>query len=330
MSKRVLVTSRTFGKTDPIPIQMLREAGCEIIPNPYGRVLSEEEVSQLIQDVDGVILGLDPMNARVLGKAHRLKAISRYGVGVNNVDIDYATQRGILVTNTPGANSLAVAELTLGLLFAVCRLICLSDRGIRQGTWKQYPGLQVSDKVMGIVGTGQIGRYVAELATGLRMKVLCYDIYPDEDWAKSIDAVYVPFSDLIAKSDFISLHVPRNEHTYHMISEKEIAQMKPSAVIINTSRGGVLDEDAVVKAIKSGRLQGAGLDVFEEEPLKDSPLLELDSIVLTTHIGAHTQESLENMGRLAAANLIECLEGKTPRFAVNNVIEQDSESASAG
>ncbi len=309
MTKKVLVTSRTFGKTDPVPVQMLHEAGCEVVPNPYGRVLSEKEITELIQDVDGVILGLDPMNARVLSKARRLKAISRYGVGYNNVDIEYATRRGILVTNTPGVNSLAVAEHTLGLLFAVCRNICVSDRGIRQGMWKQYPGLQVSGKVIGLVGTGQIGRHVAELARGLRMQVLCYDIYPDEDWAKSIGAVYVSFSDLITKSDFISLHIPRNEHTYHMISEEEIAQMKSSAVIINTSRGGVLDEDALVKALKNGQLRGAGLDVFEDEPLKDSPLQELESVVLTTHIGAHTQESMQNMGRLAAANLIESLEG---------------------
>ena len=291
MSIKVLVTPRSFGKSDPVPMEMLQEAGCEVISNPFGRVMSEEEIIQLIQDMDGIIAGLDPYPARVLSKAHRLKAISRYGVGVNNVDLDYASSKGIAVTNTPGANSLAVAELALGLLFAVCRRINLSDRGIRQGMWRQYPGLQTEGKTMGIVGTGQIGKAVAELARGLRMQVICYDIRPDQVWAEKIGVVYVPFTELICTSDFMSLHIPLSEHTYHLISHSELAQMKPSAVIINTSRGGIIDEDALCDAISENRIWGAGLDVFEEEPPVGSPLLGLDGVVLTSHIGAHTQES---------------------------------------
>ncbi|NMB25268.1 MAG: phosphoglycerate dehydrogenase [Firmicutes bacterium] len=330
MSIRVLVTPRTFGKSDPVPMEMLREAGCDIVSNPYGRLMSEEEIIQLIQDVDGVIAGLDPFNARVLSKAHRLKVVSRYGVGVNNVDLDYANSKGIAVTNTPGANSLAVAELTLGLLFAVCRRINLSERGIRQGMWRQYPGQQLEGKTLGIVGTGQIGKQVAELARGLRMRVVCHDICPDEAWAQKTGAVYMPFDELICTSDFISLHIPLSEHTYHLISHNELRQMKPSAVIINTSRGGIIDEDALCEAIRENRIWGAGLDVFEEEPPVGSLLLELDGVVLTSHIGAHTQESVQNMGRMAVANLLECLSGQIPKFVVNADVTGSIESASAG
>jgi D-3-phosphoglycerate dehydrogenase len=183
---------------------------------------------------------------------------------------------------------------------------------------------------MGIVGTGQIGKAVAELARGLRMQVICYDIRPDQVWAEKIGVVYVPFTELICTSDFMSLHIPLSEHTYHLISHSELAQMKPSAVIINTSRGGIIDEDALCDAISENRIWGAGLDVFEEEPPVGSPLLGLDGVVLTSHIGAHTQESVENMGRLAVANLLDCLSGRTPKFIVNAETKGSIESASAG
>ena len=329
MKKKILVTPRTFGKADPVPIEMLREAGCEIISNPYGRLLTEEEMSELIQDVDGVIVGLDPLNASVISKAQRLKAISKYGVGVNNIDLDYASERGIIVANTPGANSLAVAELAIGLIFAVARRICTSDRNIRQGRWQQYPGLQIKGKTIGLIGTGQIGRHTGELARGLGMEVICYDLYPDEEWAESIGAKYVALQEIITDSDFISIHIPLTDDTYHLISSSELDQMKPSAVIINTARGGIIDEEALYEALKDGEITGAGLDVFEAEPLTDSKLLELDNVVLTSHIGAHTRESTENMGRLAAANLLAILRGEIPKYAVNQIADGGAENASA-
>ncbi len=329
MNKKILVTPRTFGKADPVPMQMLKEAGCEVISNPYGRLLTEEEISELIQDVDGIIVGLDPLNASVLSKAERLKAISKYGVGVNNIDLEYATERGIIVANTPGANSLAVAELAIGLMFAVSRRICVSDRNIRQGKWQQYPGLQIKGKTIGLIGTGQIGRHTGELARGLGMEVICFDLYPNEEWAESIDAKYVTLQEIITDADFISIHVPLTDDTYHLISSKELDQMKPSAAIINTARGGIIDEQALYEALKDGKIAGAGLDVFETEPLTDSKLLELDNVVLTSHIGAHTREATENMGRLAAANLLTILRGDIPKYVVNQIADRGAENGSA-
>lgn len=317
MKRKVLVTPRTFGKVDPVPLEMLREAGCEIIHNPYGRVMTEEEISELIEDVDGIIVGLDPLNEKVLSRAKRLRAISKYGVGVNNIDLQYAAERGITVTNTPGANSLAVAELVIGLLFAVCRKICWSDRDLRAGQWGRYYGQQIRGKKIGIVGTGQIGRHVGEMAKGLGMTVVCYDLHPDEEWANSIGAKYVTLDEIITDCDFISVHVPLTEETRGLISTEEFKRMKPNAVVINTARGGIIDEAALYEALKNGEIYGAGLDVFEEEPPTNTPLRGLDNVVLTSHIGAHTREAVENMGRMAATNLLESLEGKTPKYKVS-------------
>lgn len=316
MTWRVLVTPRTFGKTDPVPIEMLMKAGCEVVLNPFGRLLSEDELISLGGDADGIIGGLDPFTRRVLEGCPRLKAISRYGVGVNNVDLAYATARGIVVTNTPGANSSAVAELAIALIMAAARRVCCSDRAIRQGSWRQYHGMQLSGKTIGIIGTGQIGRETAELAKGLRMKVLCNDIMPDREWAAAIGAEYVDLARLIRESDYVSLHVPHDENTHHLISTEQFAAMKPSAMIVNTARGGIIDEAALCEALAKGWISGAALDVFEAEPPLGSPLVSMDNVVLTSHIGAHTQEAVENMGRMAARNLITCLEGAAPANVV--------------
>ena len=327
MTAKILVTPRTFGKTDPVPMRMLSEAGCEVVVNPYGRQLSEDELVELIADVDGVIAGLDPYTRRVMEHGSKLKVISRYGVGVNNVDLDYATARGIMVTNTPGANSSAVAELTIALLMAASRHVCTSDRAIRQGMWKQYHGSQVRGKTIGIIGTGQIGKETAELALGLRMNVLCNDIVPDREWAAKVGAEYVDLSELVSKSDYVSLHVPYSEGTRHMLSTRELAMMKPSAILVNTARGGIVDEAALYEALVKGTIAGAALDVFEVEPPVGSPLLELDNVVLTSHIGAHTQEALQNMGRMAVANLLAGLKGGKPANLVN--VEVDPELTTA-
>lgn len=319
MTVKVLVTPRTFGKSDPVPLTMLEEAGYEVITNPYGRTLSEDEMVRLVQDVDGVIVGLDPISRRVLDHGLRLKAISKYGVGVNNIDVDYANRKGIMVTNTPGANSSAVAELTLGLLMAACRRICISDRGIRQGKWAQHPGFQLEGKTIGIIGTGQIGKQVAERAIGLRMAVVCNDIHPDYDWARQVGATYVGLPKLLCCSDFISLHIPLEDETYHLMSAEQFAMMKPSAVLVNTARGGIVDESALYNALIHSQIAGAALDVFECEPPNGSPLLTLDNVVMTSHIGAHTQEAVENMGRMAAANLLQCLKGLIPKCIVKGI-----------
>lgn len=314
MSWKVLVTPRTFGKADPEPVRLLEEAGCEVIRNPLDRPLTEDELASLIADVDGAIVGLDPVTTNVIQQAQKLKVISKYGVGINNIDLKTAKKKGITVTYTPGANSAAVAELALGLMLNVARQISTSDRKLRNGEWGRYSGIELGGKTIGIIGTGRIGRELVDRVKGF-MKIICFDLYPDQAWAKEIGAQYLSLEEVLAQADFISLHLPLTAETHHLIGKNEFALMKPDAIIINTARGGVIDEEALYHALANKTVAGAGLDVFEIEPLPDdSPLRKLDNAVLTSHIGAHTKEAQNKMGCTAAQNLIRVLKGEEPLF----------------
>ncbi|MEN3012822.1 MAG: phosphoglycerate dehydrogenase [Dictyoglomus thermophilum] len=309
---KVLITPRSFEKIKDRFEEIFKEEGIEVMLNPFGRVLTEEEMRELIRDVDGLIVGVDPVTSKVLENANKLKVISKYGVGVDNIDILEAKKRNIVVTNTPGANSNAVAELTVGLIINVLRKINLSDKKTREGRWDRFIGNELSEKILGVIGTGSIGRRVIELLKGFNLRVLCFDKYPDYEWASKEKVFYVTLDELLRSSDVVSIHVPLTEETYHMISEKELNMMKKNAVLINTSRGGIVDEDALYRFLKEGRISGAGLDVFEKEPPQNSPLLQLDNVVVTSHIGAHTEEAVANMAKLAVENLLLALKGREP------------------
>ena len=317
MHHKVVITPRTFGKLDSTPLDMLKEAGCELIPNPFDRILREEELIKLIPEAHGLIVGLDPVSERVLKQGGKLKVISKYGVGTDNIDLAAATRMGIVVVNAPGTNSSAVAELAFGLMLNVARHISDSDRKIRAGKWKSYRGFELAEKTLGIIGTGRAGKELAFKVSGFNMRIICYDIIQDEAWARQVDATYLPMKEVLKKADVVSLHVPLLDNTYHIISTQELSIMKENAILINTARGALIDEAALYQALKNHQLAGAGLDVWETEPPVDCPLKELDCVVLTSHIGAHTREAVNAMGRLASQNLIQALSGKTPDFLVN-------------
>ncbi len=317
MSIKVLITPRTFETRGKKYIERLEREGYEVILNPYGRVLKEEEIIKLIRDVDGIIVGIDPLTSRVLENAERLKVISKYGVGVDNIDIEAAKKLGIIVTNTPFANTNGVAELTIGLIFSVLRGISLSDRKSREGLWERFIGYELYGKTLGVIGTGNIGKRVIKLLKGFDLRITCYDLSPDYSWAEREGVLYVSLEELLKNSDIITLHIPLTKDTYHLISEREINMMKPSAIIINTSRGGIIDEIALYKALKEKRIFGAGLDVLEEEPPKNSPLFDLENVVITSHTGAHTEEAIEKMAEVSVENLILVLKGEEPKFIVS-------------
>jgi D-3-phosphoglycerate dehydrogenase len=314
---KVLITPRSFTREQKAAVKILEDAGCELVFNPYGRLLTEEELIEALKEVDGIIVGLDPLSKKVLTEACKLKVISKYGVGVNNIDLEYAKQRNIYVTVTPGTNSSAVAELVIGLTFAVARQIVLSDRQIRNGQWGRFHGFELKGKTMGIIGTGQIGKEVAWRAKGLGMSLICYDVYQDLDWAKNIGTEYVELEELLAASDVITLHLPLTPQTVDLISSKELAMMKPNSVVINTARGGIVNEQALYEALVAHKIAGAGLDVFTVEPPTDTPLAKLENVVMTSHIGAHTQEAVEAMSVLAAENVLSALNGLKPKYTVN-------------
>jgi len=313
---KVLITPRSFEHIKDKFLELLKDAEIEVVMNPYGRVIKEDEMVELVKDMDGIIVGIDPITKRVIYNASKLKVISKYGVGVDNIDLESAKERSIVVTNTPNANSNAVAELTVGLIISVLRNIPLSDRRVREKKWDRFIGYELYGKTLGVIGTGSIGKRVIKLLRGFDLNILCYDKFPDYEWAEKENLKYVNFDELLKRSDIITIHIPLTEETRHLISERELSLMKKTAIIINTSRGGIINERDLYKFLKEGKIYGAGLDVLEDEPPQNSPLIELDNVVITSHIGSHTQESIENMAFIAIDNLISVLKGKEPKYRV--------------
>ncbi|HHW09810.1 MAG TPA: phosphoglycerate dehydrogenase [Firmicutes bacterium] len=317
---KILITTRTFTRFNAELIEELAAAGYSVVTNTYGRLLEEEELIPLIADADGVIAGLDPFGPAVLRAAQRLRVIARYGVGLDNIDIPLATELGIVVTNTPGANKVAVAEQAIGLMFALARHIVTESRAIKRGVWEGGVGMELSGKILGVVGTGRIGREVAALGLGLRMQVLCYDIYPDHRWAGTLGVQYVSLPELLSTADVVSLHVPAARDTFHLIGAEELNMMKSTALLINTARAEIIDEAALCRALREGRLRGAGLDVLERDSPFAEELLSMDQVVVTPHSGAHTVEAIARMGREAVDNLLAVMKGERPPGIVNKEV----------
>ena len=247
----------------------------------------------------------------------KLKVISRYGAGYDRVDIAAAKRHGIKVTNTPGVNAQAVGELAFGLILATARKISYLNNETRKGGWVRSTGMELKGKTLGILGLGAIGKVVASCAQGFGMQVLAYDPYINEEYCKEHEIEAADFETLMSRSNVVSLHLPLLDSTYHMIDKEAIGRLPDGAILVNASRGGIIDEDAAYEALKSGKLFGLGLDAFETEPPKASKLFELDNVIATPHTGAHTQEATEHMADLSIENLINVLSGKECRFVVN-------------
>lgn len=316
----VLVTSRVVGVTVPEARAQLQAARLEIVENPYlhrGTPLNEDEFASLLKGVDGVIVGDDDVTARVIEKADRLKIISKNGVGLNRIDVAAATARNIVVTNTPGTNNDAVADLTFGLMLAAARRIPQSHADLRGGQWDRRVGVEVWRKTMGIVGVGNVGKAVAKRARGFAMRILGYDVVRDPQFAREVGMTYVDLGEVFRAADFVTIHLPLNEQTRGLVSRRYLSMMKPTAYILNLARGGVIKNDDLREALGAKELAGAAIDVFDEEPPFHDPLLKCDDVIATPHIGAYTRESLNAMAALAVRNLIEVLEGRPCAHVVN-------------
>jgi D-3-phosphoglycerate dehydrogenase len=315
---KVLVTPRSFAKTDPTPQAMLEGAGLTVVRNPGEKPLEEDDLIRLLSGVDGVIVGVDRLTARVIQAADSLQAISKYGVGVDNIALAAATERGIPVTITPGANTTSVAELTVGLMLAAARRIPFADRLVRGGSWGQVVGRELCGQTLGLVGMGMIGREVAKRAAAFGMKIVAFDQRQDAAFAAEHRVEYTGLDDLLSRSDFVSIHLPLTESTRGLIGEKALARMKRDAILVNTARGGIVDEAALARALKNEVIGGAALDVFAAEPAVGEELRGLPNVVLTPHMGGHTAEAVSNMGRQAAKNLLDVLRGvPDPDVVVN-------------
>lgn len=309
---RVLITSTSFGKTNPLPFDKLKQYGCEIIENPYKRPLKEKELLSLLENVDGVIAGLDEYTEKVIANTKRLKVISRYGVGLDNVDMDAARANGVIVTTVPGTNAEAVADLTIGLMINIARKISLADRSLKQGKWEKIFGHSVYGKTLGIIGYGRIGKAVRDRATGFQMRVLVHDPVKESEISETKGIEYKEIEDLLKEGDFITLHATLSEESNMMIGYNELSLMKPTAYLINTARGGLIDEKDLCRALEEGLIAGAALDCYLDEPPIENPLLFLQNIITTPHIGSYSYESVLEMGLCSVDNLIKALEGKVP------------------
>lgn len=279
--------------------------------------MSAAELAELVPGYDGLILGLDDCNADVIARADRLRVISRYGSGVDKVDVNAATARGIVVTNTPGVNRIAVAELTIGLMFCLARRIPQMVNNVRAGVWTRAQGWELYGKTLGLIGLGAIGREVAARAHALGMHVIANDPYSAGILDRNADLV--DLETLLREAHIISLHCATTPETTNLINAERLALVRDGAYLVNTARGELVDEGALYDALVSGKLAGAASDVFHNEPPEGSPLLALDNFLPTLHIAGTTQESVQRMAMLAAQNVVDVLRGDISGYAVNTI-----------
>lgn len=316
----VLVTARAFGRFSQEPYEILTKAGCSLAPNPWkGQKLDEAMLLTLVGNIDALICGEDEVTAKVIEAAPRLKVISKFGVGVDKIAIGAATARRIPVCNTPGANSESVADMAFCLLLGIARRLPYCDGEVRRGKWQSIIGCEIYSKTIGIMGLGKIGKAVARRAKGFGMRILAYDAYPDVAFADQEGITLVDMATLLREADFVSLHIPSSQDNKAIIGSEQLAIMKPSAFLLNTARGDIVDEDALYLALKTGKLAGAAADVFAKEPPNPaSPLLSLDNIVVAPHVAAHTVEAINNMGVMSARNAVAILGNGHTESVVNH------------
>lgn len=278
----------------------------EVLLNPFNRKVDSQELLKLAANADGIIAGTEIYDRGTLKKFSNLKIISRCGAGIDNIDLSAAEAFKIKVFNTPDAPTVAVAELTIGLAISLLRHIPYVDGNLRIGKWEKPMGCLLQGKTVGVVGLGRIGKKVVELLMPFAVKVLCYDIKPDIEFVKKYGINNTSLEDLLGKSDIITLHISSKGNQDYLIGEREIALMKDSAYLINTSRGDVLDEDALIEALEGNKISGAAFDVYKKEPYT-GPLVNFKNVVLTAHIGSYAHEARIKMEKEAVENLIKGL-----------------------
>ncbi|MGI8825859.1 MAG: phosphoglycerate dehydrogenase [Chloroflexota bacterium] len=315
----LLVTPRSFGAGDPALRPDLEMAVREVRYNRLGRPLRAEELRTQIGDVDGLLAGLDEIDASVFAAAPRLRVVARYGAGTSNVDLEAAAKHGVVVTNTPGANAEAVAELALGMMFALARSLCHADRVTHAGQWPSMRGLEIRGRTVGILGLGHIGQIVALSASSLGCNVLAYDPYTDERVAATCQARLGSLEEVVTRAHFLTLHLPLTPETRRIVNRALLERLPKGAYLINTARGELVVEKDVLWALDAGQLRGAALDTLEREPpAADHLFRRREDVILTPHIGAHTEEAAMAMGRHATHDLLAVLSGQSPRFAVTS------------
>jgi len=307
MSRVVVASSPTFGRYSDAPVELLRSAGCEV------RFIARDDrpaLAAALRDASAWITGFEPVGAATLDDAPHIRVVAKCGAGMDNFDHDYLHGRGIAWVNVPGGNSGAVAEYTLGQLIALARGVAANDRSVRNGVWRPVVGQGLDGRTLGVVGFGAIGRRVAALARAFGMNVLVTDPAVDAAVLADTAAAAVPLDELLRRSDAVSLHVPLVDSTRHLIGADELATMRPQALLVNDSRGGTVDEVALVAALRAGTIAGAALDATAREPLPaDSPLLDAPNLLLSPHTAGYSDTALATVTMRCAESLLAALDG---------------------
>jgi D-3-phosphoglycerate dehydrogenase / 2-oxoglutarate reductase len=310
---KVLITPTSLSSNLGISaLDPLRERGAELVANPYARPMTPNELISALSGVDGVIAGLDGFPAEVFSEAPELKVIARYGVGYDRIDLEAARKAGVRVTNAPGANGPSVSELALGLMFAVARQLPQMSTAVAAGDWPRFQGIELAGRQLGVLGLGAIGCGTAAMARGIGMDVLGFDPGLSDEDITALGITPATLDEIFTRSDVLSLHIPLNEETRNIVSAERIAAMPRGTIIINTARGGLIDEEAAAAALDTGHVFGLGLDAFETEPPRDSLLVGHPRVVATPHSGAHSKESVQRTATAAVENLLRVLDGDEP------------------
>ena len=310
----VLVTPRSFRDGDPAAVARLEAAVDDVRWNDLGRPLTAPELRERLAGIDGLIAGLDEVDASVFAGAPELRVVARYGAGVDRVDLRAAAASGVVVTSTPGANARAVAEWTLTLMLALCRPLLAAERAVRDGGWPVLAGRELGSRTVGLLGLGRIGGLVAERCAAFGCTVLAHDPFVERPGG---GVALVGIDELVARADVLSLHAPLTDATRGIVDRGLLARLPPGAVLVNTARGELVDEDALVWALDDGPLAGAALDALcTEPPAPGSPLLGRDDVLVTPHAAPHTAEATAAMGRMAVDDLLAVLGGRAPRHPV--------------
>ncbi len=315
---KVLIAPMTLTKVQGPYRQALLNAGFELVLSGVAHQMVEDELLAALDGIDAALAGSEPYTARVIAEHPQLRVIARVGVGYDAVDVAAATAHGIAVTTTPGTNHDSVAEHTFALLLGLSRDLVPQHLGVKSGGWPRRTTLPLRGAALGIAGLGRIGKAVALRGEAFGMKLLAYDPYPDHAFAAAHGIALMPFERLLAESDFLSLHLPVTAETHHLINRQTLKQMKPTAFLVNTARGALVSEADLLEALRAGRLAGAGLDVFEQEPPGKSPLFELDNVLLTPHGAGTDRKSRDDMALSAAEAIVALSRGEWPAEKVVN------------
>lgn len=304
--KKILTSPSSFGQIDSKPFDLLLSKGYEIVNNPYGRKLTENEVINLAKDCIGIVAGVELISKKAIDLLPNLKCISRVGVGMDSIDLKYAKSKNITILNTPDGPTRSVAEFTLAMALSLIRKIPMADSNMKNNIWKKETGNLILNKTLGVIGLGRIGKTVSELFKAIGLNIIGYDLYPDLEWAQRNNIKLLEIDQVISNADILTLHIPGGNNE-PLISKKDFLKMKKNSFLINISRGEIVDETDLFHALKNNLISGAAVDVYSEEPYTGE-LLKLNNIILTPHIGSYAKEGKLKMEVDAVKNLLKNLE----------------------